>query len=181
MSTKGNAGGENAEAFRDDFLTSVQSMYSEGLPDSYFLPTLRLNQVLLKSLAHYERFAKRHGLNFNSLLVLMVIRYAKEPCGQRLISEALWLPKQTVGSILSNLKKKGYVGESGSPADGRAKVVSLTEDGLRFCDGVFSELHSLENAALKELEVEDIEAAARYVDAYVDAFERGLETSDASD
>ena len=74
----------------------LQALYGEGLTEDYLMPTLELNRSLLKSMAQYERFAKQHKLNLNSLLVLLVLYYAKGACSQQLVSKTLWLPKQTV-------------------------------------------------------------------------------------
>lgn len=164
-----------AAASQDGFLLDLHVLYGDNLPADYFVPALELNQVLLKSMAHYERFAKQHKLNFNSLLVLMVISYSKEPCNQHFISKTLWLPKQTVGSILLGLKKKGLIEEAASSTDARAKVLSLTSEGSRFCEGIFTELHNLEIEALQKVEVEDIKAATRSLEAYSEAFGQGLE------
>ncbi|RDB95175.1 hypothetical protein C1867_10085 [Eggerthella lenta] len=153
----------------------LQALYGEGLTEDYLMPTLELNRSLLKSMAQYERFAKQHKLNLNSLLVLLVLYYAKGTCSQQLVSKTLWLPKQTVGSILAGLKMKGYTQEAVSPVDARAKTISLTDEGARFCEEVFASLHRLESEALQGTDVEDIKAATRSVDAYAEAFGRGLD------
>ena len=139
-----------AAASRDEFMEGLQALYGEGLTEDYLMPTLELNRSLLKSMAQYERFAKQHKLNLNSLLVLLVLYYAKGACSQQLVSKTLWLPKQTVGSILAGLKMKGYPQEAVSPVDARAKGT----------------------------DVEDIKAATRSVDAYAEAFGRGLDELD---
>ena len=154
-----------AAASRDEFMEVLQALYGEGLTEDYLMPTLELNRSLLKSMAQYERFAKQHKLNLNSLLVLLVLYYAKGTCSQQLVSKTLWLPKQTVGSILAGLKMKGYTQEAVSPVDARAKTISLTD----------ASLHRLESEALQGTDVEDIKAATRSVDAYAEAFGRGLD------
>ena len=161
-----------AAASRDEFMEVLQALYGEGLTEDYLMPTLELNRSLLKSMAQYERFAKQHKLNLNSLLVLLVLYYAKGACSQQLVSKTLWLPKQTVGSILAGLKMKGYT------QDARAKTISLTDEGTRFCEQVFASLHRLESEALQGTDVEDIKAATRSVDAYAEAFGRGLDELD---
>ena len=45
-------------------------------------------------------------------MVLMVLHYSDGPRNQRFISEALSLPKQTVGSISLKLKEAGHLAES---------------------------------------------------------------------
>lgn len=160
-----------AEASRDEML---QALYGDNLPAS-FKATVELTQTMLKTTALYDRFAKRHALNVNSLMVLMVLHYSATPRNQRFISEALSLPKQTVGSISSKLKEMGYLAESPSAEDARAKDITLTYDGARFCDQVFEELRELENRAFRTVDATEIEAAAGSMRAFADAFNAGLD------
>ena len=160
---------------------SLLAAYCDSLPAEYSAPTLTLTQAMMQSLANYERFAKRHGLTTNGMLVLMTIRFATEPCTQRLISKVLWLPKQTVGSIVNAFKKKGYLTEKPSPHDGRAKMLALTEEGAAFSDAVLSELSALERTALEETPRADMEVAVRAMSSYADAFERGIGKLEAQD
>ena len=160
---------------------SLLAAYCDSLPEGYSAPTLTLTQAMMQSLANYERFAKRHGLTTNGMLVLMTIRFAAEPCTQRLISKLLWLPKQTVGSIVNAFKKKGYLTEEPSPRDRRAKTLVLTESGAAFSDTVLSELSALERAALQETSRADMEVAVRAMSTYATAFERGVGELEAHD
>lgn len=45
------------------------------------------------------------------------------------LAEATQLTKQTLGSILDQLEKAGYVARTPDPADGRARVVTITDRG----------------------------------------------------
>lgn len=148
--------------------------YYGDLPESYIASAANLMQVIIRRMACYEQFAKLHGLSTNSLFVLMTLYYAQEPCTQKVISELMWLPKQTVGSIVTGYKKKGYVQEEVSPADRRAKALSLTEEGRRFCDGIFTDLRRLEAAAIMAIDADGINAAVASMDAYTEAFADGM-------
>ena len=149
--------------------------YRDALPGEDGAFALALSQATLKSSANYERLAKRHGLTANGLMLLITLRFAEAPCTQRLVSKLLWLPKQTVGSIVASLKKRGLITEAPSPADGRAKVLALTDEGARLCDTAVTELVSLEHTALEALPPEDVSVTVRTLDAYVETFERGLD------
>lgn len=165
-----------AEAPRDEIL---QALYGDNLPAGY-QATVELTRAMLKATALYDRFAKRHALNVNSLMVLMVLHYSDGPRNQRFISEALSLPKQTVGSISLKLKEAGYLAENPSAEDARAKNITLTEEGARFCDEVFAELRSLENRAFETVGTAEIDAAAASMRAFADAFDAGLDEADAA-
>lgn len=153
---------------------SLLDAYRDAIPPEYSVPSLTLTQAMLRIMANYEQFAKRHGLTTNGLLTLTVIRFADVPCTQRLISKLLLIPKQTVSSIIASFKKQGYVAEKPSPSDGRAKMLVLTEEGAAFSDHVLSELSELERTALQANSREEMEAAVRVANVYTDAFERGL-------
>ena len=158
----------------------LRALYGDNLPAGY-AATVELAQTILKTTALYDRFAKQHALNANSLMVLMVLHYSAEPRNQRFISDALSLPKQTVGSIFLKRKEAGYLAEKPSPEDARAKDIILTEQGARFCDEVFEELRALESRAFQTVDVAEIEAAARSMRAFIDAFDAGLDEAAASE
>ena len=55
-----------------------------------------------------------------------------EPQGSRLteLAERARMTKQSVGEVTSDLEQRGYVERVPDPADGRAKIIRLTERGL---------------------------------------------------
>lgn len=167
-----------AQREREAIIAAEQSLmdaYSAALPGEKGALALALSQTTLKSGANYERFAKRHGLTSNGLMMLTVLRYTQTSCTQRLIGRLLWLPKQTVGSIVAAFKKRGLVVEEPSPVDGRAKILSLTSEGTALADKVVAELVELERLAMEAVPDEDIRIAVHALDAYTEAFEQKLE------
>ena len=160
----------------EELQLSLYAAYSESLPEEYHAPAVLLGQSILKSMMLYERFAKQYGLTYNGLLVLLCLRLT-DGASQGGISKLLWLPKQTVGSLLNGFKKKGYVSETPSPRDARSKIVSLTEEGKAFADPLFKRLHELDSMAVTSVSLEDLRAAVDSVDAYASAFEQALDKS----
>ena len=55
-----------------------------------------------------------------------------EPEGSRLteLAERARMTKQSVGEVTTDLEQRGYVERVPDPADGRAKIIRLTERGL---------------------------------------------------
>ncbi|MFR3091697.1 MAG: hypothetical protein ACLTMP_08280 [Eggerthella lenta] len=53
-----------------------------------------------------------------------------------------------MGSILAGLKMKGYTRRRSRPWM-PARVISLTDEGTRFCEQVFASLHRLESEACR--------------------------------
>ena len=54
-----------------------------------------------------------------------------DPEGTRLtdLAERAFMTKQSVGEVVSDLEKRGYVERVPDPSDGRAKIIRLTERG----------------------------------------------------
>lgn len=69
----------------------------------------------------YEAIREGHGCVFGNL----------SPEGDRLtdLAERARLTKQAVGEVVADLERLGYVKRSPDPADGRAKIISLTPRG----------------------------------------------------
>lgn len=76
--------------------------------------------------------AHGHDLPLNQARVFQRI----SPGGSRLaeLAEAAQLPKQTVGSIVDQLERAGYVRRSPDPRDARARLVIITARGRRLVD-----------------------------------------------
>ena len=99
----------------------------------------------------YEQWAKQQGLTANTLFVLYAIYERPEDCTQRVISERLLLPKQTVNTILDGLEKKGLLYREPSETDKRSKLVRLTAEGKAYADDLLGALAEAESAALAEM------------------------------
>ena len=115
----------------------LQALYGEGLTEDYLMPTLELNRSLLKSMAQYERFAKQHKLNLNSLLVLLVLYYAKGACSSSWSARPCGFPSRPW------LHPRGIEDEGlhagGSLARGCPREDDLAHrEGTRFCEQVFA-------------------------------------------
>jgi DNA-binding MarR family transcriptional regulator len=92
-----------------------------------FIPYRHLEAAVLDALR-----AHGHDLPLNQARVFQRIA----PEGSRLaeLAEAAQLPKQTVGSIVDQLERAGYVRRSPDPADARARLVTITAQGRRLVD-----------------------------------------------
>lgn len=153
---------------------SMLSEYGKTLPEEYFSVSISLSQSLLKMMSQYERFAKQHNLTYNAMLVLLCLRFGGTQLSQGILSKFLFLPKQTVGSILVGFKKKNYVIESPSPVDARSKILVLTKEGEQFADSIFTQLQEIDSQALIAVPKEQFEATLDTIDAYNNAFEKAL-------
>jgi DNA-binding MarR family transcriptional regulator len=69
----------------------------------------------------YSDIRVTHGCVFGNI----------DPGGSRLtdLAERAHMTKQSVGEVVSELEQRGYVERVPDPADGRAKIIRLTERG----------------------------------------------------
>lgn len=76
--------------------------------------------------------AAGHDLPLNQARVFQRIA----PGGSRLaeLAEAAQLPKQTVGSIVDQLERAGYVRRCPDPDDARARLVTITQRGRQLVE-----------------------------------------------
>jgi DNA-binding MarR family transcriptional regulator len=92
-----------------------------------FIPYRFLESAVLDALR-----AHGHDLPLNQARVFQRIA----PGGSRLaeLAGAAQLPKQTVGSIVDQLERAGYVRRSPDPADARARLVTMTSRGRQLVE-----------------------------------------------
>ena len=87
-----------------------------------FIPYRAMESAVLDALAEAG-----HDLPLNQARVFQRIA----PEGSRLaeLAQACQLPKQTVGSIVDQLERSGYVRRTPDPNDARARLVTITPRG----------------------------------------------------
>lgn len=107
----------------------------------------------------YYKFAKKYDMSDMALYTLHIIYESKE-CIQNDLAEKLFLPKQTICSILDNFEKKGYIKRQINPEDKRNRLISLTKKGTIFAKPIIEDLENLDKSVLKCLSDEDIKKYA---------------------
>ena len=109
----------------DDDKTDASGEPNLGL--LLFIPYRHMESAVMDALK-----AHGHDLPLNQARVFQRISSG----GSRLaeLAEAAQLPKQTVGSIVDQLERAGYVRRSPDPRDARARLVVITARGRRLVD-----------------------------------------------
>ena len=104
-----------------------------------FIPYRYMESAVMDALK-----AQGHDLPLNQARVFQRI----SPGGSRLaeLAEAAQLPKQTVGSIVDQLERAGYVRRSPDPRDARARLVMITARGRQLVDISAPVVHEVEAA-----------------------------------
>lgn len=109
-----------------------------------------INTALSATLDLYRIWAKKHNLNYNTLVILYTLDDYKT-CTQKQICEWWALPKQTVHGILLDFEKKGYITMTANQENKREKLITFTENGEIFASSILEQLHKMEENAMKKL------------------------------
>ena len=126
------------------------------------------SQALLDSM--YQTIAEKHGLTFNSLMVMYILSEETDVT-QKIICDEMYLPKSTVHSIVLDFMKKGLLAFSDKKI-GKEKVLVLTEEGDSFAGTVMKEISKEEKGVLKYLGEEDCEKLSDISDRLLSYFEK---------
>jgi DNA-binding MarR family transcriptional regulator len=115
-----------------------------NLPLLLFIPYRFVESAVLDSLRE-----QGHELTLNQARVFQRIG----PHGTRLaeLAQAAQLSKQTVGSVVDQLERGGYVRRAPDPHDARARLVMVTERGRRMVEGTLPTVRRIEASWREEL------------------------------
>lgn len=130
----------------------------------------RLAAVLTEQLTVVYR---RHGLGEGEFDVLAALRRAGEPC-ERAPGELALHTMVTTGAItkrIDRLERDGLVARRAASADGRRRVVALTDAGKRVIDQAFTEHMANERRLLDVLDPADARALERLLATWLGHFE----------
>lgn len=109
-----------------------------------------VNIAISNTLDLYRIWAKKHKLNYNTLMILYTLK-EHEPCTQKKICDFWALPKQTVHGILRELEAKGYIMMHENPDNKRERLVSFSEKGELYSDSVLKPLYEMEESVMERL------------------------------
>ena len=127
-----------------------------------------------KVISLYGKWAKKKGLNYNSLMVLYAME-GLEKCTQKDICDKWMLPKTTVSTILNEFQKLGYVELVKDKMDRREKIIKLTETGQVYSLSILTELHEIEDRAMQKIDEILCEQMVAGTVAFGDIFEQEIE------
>lgn len=132
-----------------------------------------LNQV-------YADWCRAHGVSIHRLTVLEALWFQqKTGCTLRSLQDRLYLPKQTIHTIVDGLVKEGYLERLPSPEDKRTKVLRLTESGLAYAKTQVAPMYQWEGKAMRQLAPDDRAVMLRTYKQLIDALRTGFEEEDS--
>lgn len=114
----------------------------------------------------YEDWAKKHGLSYSELLVILSLAEMKGTCLQKDICRQWTLPKQTVNSVLKNLMERSLVSLTSYETDRRSKLIQLTKEGKLYVDSIAGDLQRAEYSAWTKMGEENTDMLLKTVSLY---------------
>ena len=126
----------------------------------------RYNAVWMETSQLYETWARRRGLSFYELLVVLSITETEEAVFQKDNCRRFTIPKQTVHAIIKTLADKGWLELEVSEQDRRSRKLCLTAEGREQAAQIVQSLQEHEARVWLRLEVDRAEQLIEYTALY---------------
>lgn len=127
-----------------------------------------------KTNALYTAWCSAVGENPYRLFVLYAIN-THEPITQKGIADNTGLSKQTVSTVMRQLKNDGYVLLSEGGSDRREKHVRLTPEGKKYAERLLEPLYELEQRVFEVMGAERMKQMSDAIELFNIVFEKEME------
>lgn len=124
--------------------------------------------------AAYERYARSIGISYSALQVLCEIYNSDCILTQRMICEAVHLPKTTVNAIIAGFVKQGYIELREMEDDRRQKGICLTDEGRVYAEPIMEHMGGCEMLAFEMLDDTTMQIMISGIEAYQKNFNEKL-------
>lgn len=139
-----------------------------------FKHTKEYSRIRDKQLSIFENYARQHGLQSKSMLILMWIYYNPHGITQNHIVQGTYSTKQVVNATIKAFKEKGYLFFDENSPDRRSKVIRLTEMGHAFAAAILDPLEQAEHMAMNKLTLEEQAQLLHLSNKYTAALEQTI-------
>ncbi len=112
----------------------------------------RLGRLVYQIDGVYEAYGKNCKLGSPNLLWILYALNDGERHSQKQICEDWDIPRSTANTIIKDLESKNYIALSQIKGERRELLVSLTESGKEYADGILSDLYHREREIYSEIE-----------------------------
>lgn len=134
-----------------------------------------INQRIKELNSLYRIAAGKSGISDGEVCIWSALLCEEEEFSQQDLSDLLFLPKQTVNSIVSNLIKRGFVYLEHVPGTRNRKVIQLTQEGREYGESKVMWIFNAEQKALEQTEPEQVQSAIKMIEKYILAFKKEIE------
>ena len=127
-----------------------------------------INQKINELNAIYRAAATKSGISDGEIAIWSALLSSEEEYSQQDLAEILFLPKQTVNSIISSLVKRGFVILEHVPGTRNRKVVRLTKEGSEFGQSRVMWIFLAEQRAMEDTDVKEVRAYISMLEKYIE-------------
>lgn len=139
-----------------------------------FKHTKEYSRIRDKQLSIFENYARQHGLQSKSMLILMWIYYNPRGITQNHIVQGTYSTKQVVNATIKAFKEKGYLFFDENSPDRRSKVIRLTDEGVKYAASILNPLEKAEHEAMQELTADEQAQLLQLSDRFTKSLEKVL-------
>lgn len=150
-----------------NFSILSRTLNKEGILNTIKAQLEKMNHQEKEIVAIYRRISSVIGMSESEFWVLYALFTIKGECTQQEISDFWFFPKQTVNTVITNLKKKGYVQLETIPGTRNKKNILLTEKGKDFGNKTVMLVYSAELKVLEKMEPEERIKCIEIMDKYI--------------
>ena len=129
-----------------------------------------INQKIKELNALYRAAAIKSGISDGEISIWSLLLCSEKEYSQQDLADILYLPKQTVNSIISNFVKKKFVFLEHVPGTRNRKVVRLTKEGRAYGESRVMWIFQAEEKAMEETVPEEINACISMLENYIRRF-----------
>jgi len=134
-----------------------------------------INQKIKELNSIYHIAAGKSGISDGEVCIWSTLLCSEEEYSQQDLSELLYLPKQTVNSIISNLVRKGFVCLEHVPGTKNRKVIRLTKEGRDYGEAKVTWIFQAEEKALEQTEPEQVQACIEMIEKYISRLKKEID------
>lgn len=126
-----------------------------------------INQHIKELNFLYHTAAVRSGVSDGEICVWSMLLTTDKEYSQQDLCELLFLPKQTINSIISGLIKKGYIFLEHVPGTRNRKVIRLSDEGRNYGKKNIMWIFEAEQHALKDTDPHEISTLTSMLEKYI--------------
>lgn len=134
-----------------------------------------INQRIKELNSLYHTAAIKSDISDGEICIWCVLLESDGKYSQQDISDLLFLPKQTVNSIISNFVKREFAFLKHVSGTRNRKVICLTEAGRNYGESKVRWIFQAEEQALKQTEPEQVQICIEMIEKYISHLKKEID------
>lgn len=134
-----------------------------------------INQRIKELNSLYHTAAIKSDISDGEICIWSVLLESDGKYSQQDISDLLFLPKQTVNSIISNFVKREFAFLKHVSGTRNRKVICLTEAGRNYGESKVRWIFQAEEQALKQTEPEQVQICIEMIEKYISHLKKEID------